>query len=131
MGMLSLDELERLANAASHRPWRVRRGDRWDTENLFEITTAGGTYIGETLACYNGEANAEYIASACNAGPELIKLVRKLEQQRDWLASFIDAHMPCDSCPYHDDGGCEYSGTSCLKVMLDRAQEEPIHGYRD
>lgn len=115
--MIDLNELELLAKAATAGPWDV------STKNLTMYDPFGDS-VAYTEQTHNQEANLHYIVAACNAVPELIKRVRELERQRDWLAAFIDDYFPCDFCPYHDDGGCEYVEIGdCQQILIERAKE--------
>jgi hypothetical protein len=77
----NLDELEKLANLAKPLPWYVNRNPQDFDITLVEMVTLNGQYIGMMRP-----HDAKYVITACNAVPELIAKVRKLEQQRDWLA---------------------------------------------
>lgn len=105
---VDIEKLEDLAKSATHGRWFV--SDCCDNKKFYAIKTSD-VFIGETLGCYNGKANAAYITAACNAVPELIaenrdlqKRVCELEKQRNWLAekhaiACIDA--ACDACTSH------------------------------
>ena len=79
---IDLDELEKLAAQATSGPWFVTCNC---TGKTFYTIKNDRVYIGEALGVYNGEANAAYIAAACNAAPELIARVRELEAELEAL----------------------------------------------
>ena len=66
---VDIEKLEGLAKDATHGKWFVN--DCCDNKKFYAIKTSG-VFIGETLGCYNGKANAAYIAAACNSLPALI-----------------------------------------------------------
>lgn len=76
--MLDLEELERLAKAATPGPWETYPLPGWEG---IAHTVAGhkGQYLFDIHKVRNGKANAAYIVAACDAVPELIKRVRELE----------------------------------------------------
>lgn len=76
--MIDIDGLERLAAQATPGPWFVTCNC---TGKTFYTIKINRVYIGETLGVYNGEANAAYIAAACNAVPELIKMYREADDE--------------------------------------------------
>lgn len=87
--MLDLNKLEALAKAATHGKWFVN--DCCDNKKFYAIKTSG-VFIGETLGCYNGKANAAYIAAACNSLPALIDELKEaraekgeLKRHSEWL----------------------------------------------
>lgn len=109
MPELDLDELERLAKAATPGPWE--QGDGVFDPSLIRTSyKVGSNIIGDLIhhkalrrdtkgrfyvieVC--GEQwrdNAAYIVAACNALPGLIKRVREMDQQMVWLAKQV-----CDS----------------------------------
>lgn len=106
--MIDLEELERLAKAATQLPWEV------DDCNNIRIAPKGRPIVA-TIHDYEDYlprmSDAAYIVAACNAVPELIaenralqKRVQELEKQRKWLAqkhanACIDA--ACDACTSH------------------------------
>ena len=118
---IDLDELERLANAATPGPWRVESEVVRDSMGLFwPISSIEGTEDNVTENVTTGDA--AYIVAACNAVPELIAKVRELERQRDWLASqhakaCLDAAN--DACVWNT-GDCPVcpldKGVRCLEV---------------
>lgn len=69
MSDIDLDELERLAKAATTRPWMHK--ERVIIPHFFPYEPK----IGSTLS----KTDAAYIVDACNALPDLIKRVRELE----------------------------------------------------
>lgn len=91
---IDLDELERLAKAATPGPWDV------SMKNL-TIYDPFGDSVASTEQTHNQEANLHYIAVACNAVPGLIARIRELERQRDWLAKLLG-----DLCTAQKDGQC-------------------------
>ena len=72
--MIDLDELERLAKAATPGPWCN------DYEDIFKWTFM---LTKKPIATAELPGNARYIVAACNAVPELIARVRELEQELD------------------------------------------------
>ena len=75
---VDIEKLEDLAKAATPGPWFVTCNC---TGKTFYTIKNDRVYIGEALGVYNGEANAAYIAAACNAVPELIKMYREAEDK--------------------------------------------------
>lgn len=147
MDSAQLDELERLAAQATPGPWFVTCNC---TGKTFYTIKNDRVYIGETLGVYNGEANAAYIAAACNAVPELIKMyreaddeaadansawqkvrrenlalreqVRELERQRELMADGLELY-----CNYvhREDGDCPFwiecpKGGLCTGEVTDK-----------
>ena len=115
MPELDLDELERLAKAATPGPWEM--------DNNYNIRIAEGGHplvitINDDEDWIPRPSDARYIVAACNALPALIKRVRELERQRDWLATFIDDNMECERCPYFDSH-C----TDCFKWVSQQAEQ--------
>jgi hypothetical protein len=66
---IDLEKLEQLAAKATPGPWFVTCNC---TGKTFYTIKNDRVYIGEALGVYNGEANAAYIAAACNAIPKLL-----------------------------------------------------------
>ena len=102
--MIDLEELERLAKAATPGPWFCKSvpglgGGRHNKPHIF----ADGVCLPvASLSVIKGEEDASYIVAACNAVPSLIARVRDLEQQRDKFAAYMET-----MCRYCDrDGHC-------------------------
>lgn len=70
--MLDLDELERLANAATRGPWEA---DNPPAKQDTIYPPGSSSPLGFTYA----EGDTKFILAACNAIPELIARLRKLE----------------------------------------------------
>lgn len=97
---IDIDELMRLRYAATPGPWKAEKNhtayDSW------------GESVCYTQQCHNHDNNLAYITAACNAVPELVARIRKLESEikrRDaqrWAAL-------CNDC--ESDGSCHYVGT--------------------
>lgn len=105
---IDLDALEQLAAQATPGPWEV------DDCNNIRIAPKGRPIV---ATIHDDEdylprmADAQYIAAACNAVPELIARVRELERQRDWLAERLNfiCHSDTDcvlGCPDVMNGNC-------------------------
>lgn len=81
--MIDLEKLERLAKAATQLPWEV------DDCNNIRIAPKGRPIVA-TIHDYEDYlprmSDAAYIAAACNAVPELIAMVRELEERNERLA---------------------------------------------
>ena len=102
MPEFDLDELERLAKAATPVPWRYDPYPSWDF--MFRITGRRKEFLFDTHIAQNGEANAAYVVAACNSLPTLIaenralrEQVRELERQN---AFFLKALKENFVCPY-------------------------------
>lgn len=81
--MIDLEELERLAKAATPGPWKV------DDLNNIRIAPKGRPIVATIHDCEDylpRMADAQYITAACNAVPELIQRIRELEAEVDLLA---------------------------------------------
>lgn len=75
--MIDLDELERLARAATPGPWEVRQGDS-EKENLVANVRGLTVYGPYTAVACNAEA--AYIAAVCPQNVlDLIAAVRELQ----------------------------------------------------
>ena len=76
MDSVKIDELERLAKAATPGPWCSYYEDifKW----TFMLTK-------KPIATAELPGNARYIVAACNAVPELVARVRELERQNAGL----------------------------------------------
>ena len=96
--MIDLDELERLAKAATSGPWEVVDARVFLDDEDLEIRNGQ-----HCIGFGSGEANAAYIVAACNAVPELIARVRELERQREALAFLLAQFLPHAECPLFDD----------------------------
>ena len=80
--MIDLDELMRLHDAATSGQLRHRPDKILYVEQTREIVTQD-----DTLVCsLTTMDDAEYICAACNAVPELVRRIKGLEAQCDWLA---------------------------------------------
>lgn len=97
--MIDLDELMRLHAAATPGPWKV-------------ATWYGGYHTirpkkepEKSLGQIERKADAAYIVAACNAVPELVARIRKLESEikRRDAQSWADLCNECES-----DGSCPY-----------------------
>ena len=113
--MIDLDELERLAKAATPGPWCN------DYEDIFKWTFM---LTKKPIATAELPGNARYIVAACNAVPELIARVRELERQRKWLATFIEANVDCEQCPYHEDICRPQAPVDCYEFIVKKAKED-------
>ncbi|MCT9017121.1 hypothetical protein N6G05_26580 [Cupriavidus gilardii] len=87
MGELNLDELERLAKAATPGPW-----EWWTSNSFLRLSGPDGRDGGVLYACnirneyatvVVSEADRRFIAEARTALPALIARIRELEQERD------------------------------------------------
>lgn len=101
--MPNLDEtelarLEALAAKASKTPFFP---DGFDVQDDFDQTVCRCNWVND-LAEDVQEANAHYIAAACNAVPALVAEVRRLREERAVMLSDMDAVKtkaePCDDC---------------------------------
>ena len=87
--MIDLDELERLAKAATPGPWKEGRHDMFSivegahAKYIYANSIPVAISTGEEKDCERVLADARYIAAACNAVPELIARIRELEQELD------------------------------------------------
>lgn len=132
MDRSQLDELERLAKAATPGPWRVESEVSRDSMGLFwPITSIEGAEDNVTENVTTDDA--AYIVAACNAVPELLKMyreaddeaadansawqkvrrenlalreqVRELERQREFFLKALNDNRLCPS------GGCFHDGS--------------------
>ena len=83
--MIDLEELERLAKAATPGPWEMVDARAFLDDEDFEIRN-GGHCIGYGTS----GKDAAYIVAACNAVPELIARVRELEAELEQYKKPID-----------------------------------------
>lgn len=93
--MIDLEELERLAKAATPGPWKV------DDLNNIRIAPKGRPIVATIHDCEDylpRMADAQYITAACNAVPELIQRIRELEAEVDLLARKIAFHNNKCNC---------------------------------
>lgn len=74
---IDLDELERLAKAATPGPWETYPLPGWEGI-AHEVAGHKGQYLFDIHKARNGKANAAYIVAACNALPRLIAIARYL-----------------------------------------------------
>lgn len=109
MDKIDLEELERLAKAATPGPWTEGRHDMFSV-----VEGAYAKYIyanripiaistGEEKDCERVLADARYIAAACNAAPSLTAKVRELERQSEALAFWLAQFLPHAECPIFED----------------------------
>lgn len=77
---IDIDELERLAKAATSLPWKMVDASAFLEDEDFEIRN-GGHCIGYGT----NEKDAAYIVAACNELPKLIKEIRDLEVYSAYL----------------------------------------------
>jgi hypothetical protein len=95
MDKIDLEELERLAKAATPGPWVVAH-----------LCTNANFVFAQAPDCdmvfHAREADVQYITAACNAVPELIARVRELERQRLKLADLAIYNNGCFDCPLED-----------------------------
>lgn len=77
--MIDLEELERLAKAATSGPW-IHQQDECFLD-VQEIRNPNGGAVADFVS----QNNASYIVAACNAVPELIARVRELEERNERL----------------------------------------------
>lgn len=93
----NLDELMKLSEAATPGPWKAEKNhtayDSW------------GDSVCYTQQCHNHDNNLAYITAACNAVPELVARIRKLESEikRRDAQRWADLCNDCES-----DGSCPY-----------------------
>ena len=98
MDSAKLDELERLAKAATPGPWTEGRHDMksivegYPAKYIYSPFQAVAIACGEDVAWHQVICNAEYIVAACNAVPELIARVRELEGRIAELAKENSGH---------------------------------------
>lgn len=89
MDRIDLDELERLAKAATPGPWKEGRHDMFSivegahAKYIYANSIPIAISTGEENDCERVLADARYIAAACNAVPSLIARVRELERERE------------------------------------------------
>ena len=122
--MIDLEELERLAKAATQLPWEV------DDCNNIRIAPKGRPIVA-TIHDYEDYlprmGDASYIVAACNAVPELIAENIELKRQRTWLAEQLtyvckcyDHYNQCGlDCP-NPDWECE---STTVQQWMERAKE--------
>ena len=96
--MTTLDELERLREAATLQPWhfnedaRSINSDHWFAEGASEYRPCIVTLpVWHAAHSYEQKANAALIVAAINALPALLERVRELEAALEPLARFSDA----------------------------------------
>ena len=108
MPELDLEELEKLAAAATPGPWTEGRHDMKSivegcpAKYIYSPLQAVAIACGEDVAWYQVICNAEYIVAACNAVPELIKRVRELEKKLSQVTYRHDEMAKLYS-EYHDE----------------------------
>lgn len=79
--MIDIGELERLAKEATHLPWKGS-----DIDDRYIVDASGKRELARVSMRYRPyHERAEYIVAACNAVPELITLVRELEERNERL----------------------------------------------
>ncbi|MBR5185375.1 MAG: hypothetical protein IKW19_03665 [Akkermansia sp.] len=97
--MIDLEELERLQKLAEPLPWKEDLYLTSDGDSVDAVSNIDGDMIVHTDESLLAEAfNCAYIASACNAVPELIARVRELERQRNKLLGMYCNEMVCSWC---------------------------------
>lgn len=127
MGELNLDELERLAKAATPGPW-----EWWTSNSFLRLSGPDGRDGGVLYACnirneyatvVVSEADRRFIAEARTALPALIARIRELEQA---LQGCVDAMLhngvPVD--PEHP----ERVALVAAQAAIDAARKEKGHG---
>lgn len=110
MDKIDLEELERLAKAATPGPWKHRTISKTAT-----VILAADTPLCATKYSVNKDHDAAYIVAACNAVPSLIARVRELETENERLKKQCE-HLACDvvsaaqdySAPMSDCRICNY-----------------------
>ena len=133
---IDLDELERLAKAATPGPWKdksYKRNYDWG------VICSGGKRI---AICASKEvtdkrknvtfdemlANAAYIVAACNAVPELVARVREMERQRLKFANLAICNNGCLDCPLEDvclyQEGTVRDSKICSQLLINWAEQE-------
>ena len=101
MDSAKLDELERLAKAATPGPW-----SRYADIHIKTMDGWGIGFIHHPLRSREETVNnAAYIVAACNAVPELIARVRELERQREFFLKALNDNRLCPN------GGCFHDGS--------------------
>jgi len=87
-----LSTLEALASAATPGPWRLNDPRRWEAPDGCRNIVGGVGESAIVIARYDDGAgsNYDYIVAACNALPQLIAEVRKLQTER------LDAYREID-----------------------------------
>lgn len=81
MDKIDIDKLEQLAAQATHLPWKV-----WERDDRYIVDASGKRELARVSMRYKPyPERAEYIAAACNAVPELIARMRKMEDQNERL----------------------------------------------
>lgn len=111
--MIDLDELERLQKLAEPLPWKEDLYLTSDGDSVDAVSNIDGDMIVHTDESLLAEAfNCAYIASACNAAPELIaenrelrECMRKLDKQNSFFLKALKENFMCpySRCKY-DDG---------------------------
>lgn len=87
MPELDIDELDRLAKAATPGPWTAGRHDMQSivegcpAKYIYSPLQAVAIACGEDVDWNQVICNAEYIVAACNAVPELISMYRKAKDE--------------------------------------------------
>lgn len=102
-----LDELERLANAATPGPWvlvtsRVGPASPHHAPKVdHAVMSNGGPVV--AFGLHSQSADPRFIAAAREAVPRLIARVRELEENLDEMEALLD-EPPCDHCNNCDEG---------------------------
>ena len=87
MDKIDLEELARLASAATPGPWKEGRHDMFSivegahAKYIYANSIPVAISTGEEKDCERVLADARYIAAACNHAPELVARVRELEER--------------------------------------------------
>jgi hypothetical protein len=108
-----INELERLAKAATPGPWKHRTISKTAT-----VILAADTPLCATKYSVNKDHDAAYIIAACNAVPELIVRVRELKAQREYLARISSFGCYEYSRNWHSRAclDCPFDGKPCSAI---------------
>ena len=84
--MIDLDELERLAKAATQGRWTItlKPDPNYPGVQIYDLCT-GGHFSGQLDTHFPGDPEAHYIPAACNAVPDLIAENRALQERVRYL----------------------------------------------
>lgn len=106
---IDLDELERLAKAATPGPWEYRLVGR-----QANIIMADTEPLCATKYSHNKSHDAAYIVAACNAVPELVARIRELERQREFFIEALDKEHLCPRICWPDGSSADMQ--NCIEM---------------
>ncbi|MCT9017129.1 hypothetical protein N6G05_26620 [Cupriavidus gilardii] len=139
MGELNLDELGRLAKAATPGPW-----EWWTSNSFLRLSGSDGRDGGVLYACnirneyatvVVSEADRRFIAEARTALPALIARIRELEQENAALRTIAeryrflrDEHIGDDPDMINLARGKRRGLDAAIDAAIDAARKEKGHG---